>query len=127
MRTLLSGDPLLKRSEVIAEVGEEAFDYGLLIGNEDAHRLLHNETADIFLTYPHRSLQEFLGAVYFLLMLREGKSIESFIVKGCQDPIFLTNPLFLHFCLWILITSDEVFAVNEKENVRKALVAFTVA
>ena len=126
LRTLLSGDPLLKRSEVIAEVGEEAFDYGLLIGNEDAYRLLQNETADIFLTYPHRSLQEFLGAFYFILMLSEGRSIGSLIGDACQEPIFLRNPLFLHFCLWVLITSDEVFAVKEKENVRKALVAFTV-
>ena len=125
--SLLSGDPLMKRSAVIAEVGKEVFDYGLLIGNEDAHRLLLNETADIFVTYPHRSLQEFVGAFYFILMLSEGRSIESLIGGGCEEPIFLTNPLFLHFCLWGLITSDEAFAVKEKENVRKALVAFTVA
>ena len=33
--TLLVSNPLLKRSDVVREVGNEAFDYGLLIGPED--------------------------------------------------------------------------------------------
>ena len=53
LKTLLSGDPLLQRSEVIKEVGPDAFDYGLLIGHEDAHMLIKDETADIFVTFPH--------------------------------------------------------------------------
>ena len=40
LKTLLSGDPLLNRSDVIKEVGEYAFDYGLLIGNEDVNRIV---------------------------------------------------------------------------------------
>ena len=47
LQTLLSGKPLLRRNEVIKQVGPYAFDYGLLIGNEDAHRLIGDETADI--------------------------------------------------------------------------------
>ena len=52
LETLLSGNPLLQRSQVTTEVGPDAFDFGLLIGHEDAHRLIHDETADIFVTFP---------------------------------------------------------------------------
>ena len=78
LKTLLSGDPLLKRpDDVIREIGKDAFDYGLLIGMKD-FRLILNETADIFVTFPHRSIQEFLGALYFIWMLDMGEEIQSF-------------------------------------------------
>ena len=35
LETLTSGDPFMKRQDIIKEVGEDAFDYGLLIGHED--------------------------------------------------------------------------------------------
>ena len=98
LRMLLTGNPVLKRSEVIAEVGPDAFDYGLLIGHED-FRLIRDETADILVTFPHRSLQEFLGAFYFVLTLNEktdSQNISSSIIE------FLINPLFHEFCLWWL-------------------------
>ena len=63
LETLLS-DSLVRRSDIIKVVGEDAFDYGLLIGHEDAHRLIRDETADISVTFGHRSLQEFLGAFF---------------------------------------------------------------
>ena len=111
LRTLLSGNPLLRRSEVEEEIGPEAFDYGLLIGHEDAlHTLLRDETADISVTFPHRSIQEFLGAFYFILMLNDGVSVELLLGTDCKDPIFLMNPLFLHFCLWLLYVGDKYFA-----------------
>ena len=59
LHTLLSQNPLLKRSQVIQIVGIDAFDYGLLIGHEDLHRLLQDVTADVWVTFPHRSNQEF--------------------------------------------------------------------
>ena len=40
LKTLLSGDPLLRGADVIREVSSDAFDFGLLIGHEDAHRLI---------------------------------------------------------------------------------------
>ena len=68
LHTLLTGNPLLRRSIVISELGKHAFDYGLLIGHED-FRLIRDETADLFITFPHRSLQEFLGTFFFVLSL----------------------------------------------------------
>ena len=52
LETLLSGNPLLRRSDVMNKVGKDAFDFGLLIGHEDAHRLIRDETADIFCDFP---------------------------------------------------------------------------
>ena len=46
----------MKRRDVIRDAGSDAFDYGLLIGCEEGHRLIRDETADIFVTLPHRSI-----------------------------------------------------------------------
>ena len=100
--TLLSGNPLLQKHEVSKSIGDDAFKYGLLIGHEDGFLLLQNATADILVTFPHRSIQEFLGAFYFTTMLNEGKSIKSLLGFNYKQPIFMTNPLFLHFCLWLV-------------------------
>ena len=84
----MSRKSLLRRSEVIEQVGEDAFDYGLLIGQED-FRLIRDETADILVMFPHRTLQEFLGAFYFVSMLNNGATIESLL--GEVVPPFLTK------------------------------------
>ena len=39
------------------------------------------KTADIYVTFPDRIIQEFLGAFYFIMMLNEGQSIESLLFK----------------------------------------------
>ena len=141
LETLLSGNPLLQRSQVIKDVGPDAFDYGLLIGHED-FRLIRDETADIYVTFPHRSIQEFLGAFYFIMVLNEGQSIENLLGSDCREnllgsdckenlldsdcnkPIFMVNPLFLHFCLWFLCKSQKYFTFEKKDQVLESLVDF---
>ena len=123
LETLLSGNPLLQRSQVIKDVGPDAFDYGLLIGHED-FRLIRDETADMFITFPHRSVQEFLGAFYFIMMLNEGQSIENLLGSDCKEPIFMMNPLFLHFCLWFLCKSQKYFTFEKKDQAWESLVDF---
>ena len=113
--TLLSGNPLLQKSRVLAEVGEDAFDYGLLIGHEDAHRLIRDITADIFITFPQRSLQEFLRAFFFIRILDENSE---FTPSDNYISIFLINPLFLQFCLWLL-KSDK-----KHKNLKNASVVY---
>ena len=117
LRTLLTGNPFLKRSDVIKEVGPDAFDYGLLIGHEDAHFLIRDETADIFVTFPHGSLQEFLGAFYYMWALDKGKNMDSLRHSNAQ-PLFMTNPLFLYFCLWLVLQLDTHLTFKNKEKVR---------
>ena len=124
LKTLLSGDPLLKRSEVIKEVGADAFDYGILIGHEDAYMLIKDETADIFVTFPHRSIQEFLGALYFIWMLDKGETVQFLVCKN-DKPIFLTHPLFLHFCLFLC--DDQIFFnLENRQKVYQCLLQFSV-
>ena len=123
-RALLSGNPLLTYSEVIKEVDEEVFDYGLLIGHQDAHRLVPDETADILITFPHRSLQQFLGALYFVLMLSSNTTIDTFFDGNRTEPIFMTDTLFLDFCLWFLCEKNSYFPVDGKDVILTTLAGF---
>ena len=118
--TLLTGNPLFRRGEVIEGVGPDAFDYGLLIGHEDGHMLVRDETADILITFPHRSLQEFLGAFYFIQALNKGESMHS-LKDGNAEPWFMTNPLFLYFCLWLVQHSEAYFTFENLDSVRHTI------
>ena len=115
--TLLSGNPLLQRSQVIKDVGADAFNYGLLIGHED-FRLIRDETADIYVTFPHRSIQEFLGAFYYILMLDSGKSVDI----DDEKLIVMKNPLFLHFCLWFLPSGQKYFTFKNTDEIYNILI-----
>ena len=120
--TLLTGNPFLSRSKVIETVGADGFDYGFLIGHEDFCLKL-DETADIFVTFAHRSIQEFFGAFFFIWTLSRGNSIEHLL--GYQgDPIFLTNPLFLHFCLWFLKSDQVYFTIENADQIYRNLLDF---
>ena len=105
VRTLTSNNPLLERREVLRVVGEFAFDYGLFAGHED-FRLLGDPTADICVTYPHRSLEEFFGSIGFIDALSDGNSVDDILGSDCKKPIFMVNPLVLRFCLWFLSSQD---------------------
>ena len=62
LESLVSGDPLFKRSRVVKEVGEEVFDYGLLIGNED---VINDLVADISYHFPSPQYSRVLGCLLF--------------------------------------------------------------
>ena len=110
LETLLSGKSELERCEVIEQVGEDIFDYGLLIG-EDSFTLTRDMTVDIFVTFPHRSLQEFLGAFYFVLNLSKKQPVNH-VDKTIRE--FLKNPLFSEFCVWLLDESNQIFSFPER-------------
>ena len=105
LTTLISNDPLLKRSEVHSVVGDFAFEYGLFAGHED-FRLSGDLIADIYVTYPHRSLEEFFGSFGFCQALSEGDSIEEILGTNSRNSLLLVNPLFLKFTLCFLSTTD---------------------
>ena len=107
--SLLTRNFLFTKRQILTAVGPEAYDYGLLIGHEDAHRLIKDETADIFVTFAHRSIQEFLGAFFFVLSLNEGQSMENLLGSDYTEPIFMMNPLFFHFCTWLTFSSKGIF------------------
>ena len=107
--TLQTGNPFLTRNKVIAEVGKDAFKYGILIGHEDM-RLLSKIKADILVTFVHRTVQEFLGAFHFFQKLCEGERIPSLLDSSNQSIHFLSDHLFLHFCLWCVSQKDILLA-----------------
>ena len=119
--TLLSGNPLLRRSEIVKQISSYVFDYGLLIGHEDAHRLIRDETADILVTFPHRSIQEFLGAFYFVFSLGKRQTVED-LDDAFRE--FLKNPLFAEFCLWFLNESNGFIHFPERSEALELLISY---
>ena len=118
-----SGKNWAKRSEVIKEVGGDAFEIGLLIGHKD-FRLLGKVKADILITFPHFALQEFLGSFGFLQMLNEGESIYCLWVNDHGQKI-LHNPCFIQFCLWFTKGCSvwENFKFSEGQNIYESVVS----
>ena len=58
-------------------------------------------------SFAHSSFQIFFAALYFLLMLDDGSTVESLLGADCQRPVFMVNSMFLYFCLSPL--ADEHF------------------
>ena len=113
LKTLLSSNPLFQKSEVFGIVGYFAFEYGFFAGHEDV-RLCTDPTADIYVTYPHRSLEEFFGSFGFIQALDDGKSVDDIQCCDCKTPIFMSNPLVLKFCLWLLSRQDLGFTHRDE-------------
>ena len=88
LETLLSGNCLLNKSEVLQDIGQDAFECGLLIGHEDVDSPKRDDSVDIFVTFADRSLQQFLAAFYFIWMLKpKTHSITSLLGDAGGRPI----------------------------------------
>ena len=124
-RTLLSGNFLLQRQSVIKEIGWEVFDYGLLIGHNDFHKLVRDVTADIYVAFPHTSIQEFLGAFFFMCAIDDGESVEKLLSKHIQS-FLARNPSFLYFCVWLLSGDAPSSTLRNKHDVFEKLVNYMV-
>ena len=109
LQTLITKNPLLQKSEVLSIAGEFAFEYGFFAGHED-FRLCTDPVADVYVTYAHRSIEEFFGSFGFIQALNDGKSVDDILGSDCEKPIFMVNPLILSFCLWLLSTKHFDFS-----------------
>ena len=116
LRTLLSDNPLLQRCEVLRIAGDFVLDYGFLAGHRDFTDL----TADLYVTYAHRSLEEFFGSFGFLQALADGNRVDDILGSDCEKPILMVNPLVLRFCLWLLTQNCFDFP----QNIYQKLVSF---
>ena len=123
LRTLLSNNPLLQRSKVLEIAGDFAFEYGFIAGHED-FRLCTDPTADIYVTYGHKSLEEFFGSLGFLQALDEGQSVDDILGSDCEKPIFMVNPLVLKFCLYLVSRQDLRF--THRNDCYEKLVSYVV-
>ena len=125
MKSLHPGQGWFQRNEILRDVGEEAFEYGFLIGHED-FRLLGHPTSDIFITFAHRTIEEYLGSFYFVQILDYGASMGSLLGLHQEKPIFMMVPLFLHFCVWYLSKqcTKEYFPLQNRDPTDKAIKSF---
>ena len=118
--TYTTGNYLRQEREVIRVVGSECFQHGLLIGHKDS-RLLKNETADILLSYPHRSIEEFLAAFILVITANDG------ILILLQENIWLLlNPVVFKFCLWLLYSAENFITVKNRQDIISQLQDFVL-
>ena len=86
-----------QRSEVIKCIGEDVFEYGFLVGHVN-YKLMGQETSDIFVTFAHRTFQDFLGLSVQNLGSRE----------KCQFQWLVHTDIdLLHCCIHIMRTTCE--------------------
>ena len=123
LKTLLSNNPLLQKTEIFKIAGDLAFEYGFFSGHED-FRLCADPTADIYVTYGHRSLEEFFGSLGFLQALDDGKSVDDILGSDCEKPIFMVNPLVFKFCLYLVSCQDLRF--THRNDCYEKLVSYVV-
>ena len=108
-------------------IGQEAFECGLLIGYHD-FRLVTHPTKDVLIMYPHRTMEEFLGAFSFVRMLDTGgATIEEMSEPNIDDSVVVTNYTFLHCVIWFLslCSVKKYFALENRVaiemNLKKSL------
>ena len=87
--------------------------------------LLIADSSDGSLNFPHSTVRVFFGALYFTLMLQEGKSVESLVGPDCEQPVFLMNPLFLYFCLGLLSDQNQLH-LSRKEQIYQDLKGYVL-
>ena len=124
LNTLLSGNTYFLRSTIVKDLGEDVFKFALLIGHEDYFKLSTNPEADISITFLHTTIQEFLGALCFVLMLGQGQTVDTLLGTHSNNSIFLTNRLFLHFCCWALYSSNRYVTIDGLDLARQQLKSF---
>ena len=118
-QTLIEGRKLRQRTD-ICRIDEHAFEYGYLVGHAD-DRLQGDETVDICVTFLCRTIEEFFVSYHFIGNLAEGKSVENLFGTKCKKPIFATNVLFLHFCLWFPHSDQQCLPVENSHMGQKML------
>ena len=64
----------------------DIFEYGIITGHQDFH-LVGHETADVFISYSHRTFQEFLGAFHFTHKMSSIEQPGRYISQYCRESI----------------------------------------
>ena len=120
--TLIEHRNLRQKSDIACQIDQDVFKYGYLIGYED-DRLNCDETADIFVTFFHATVEEFFASFHFVDNLSKGTTVEN-LFTGCKKPIFMINRLFLSFCLWFLYSDQQYLSVKDKALAQSNLAAY---
>ena len=110
-----SENNLLREKDIIKVVGPQPFQSGFLIGHRDS-RLLKDETANLFVRFPHRSVQEFLIAFNIVLTANDGMP-----PINEEDPYLILYPLIFQFCCWLLFRGDKYVPLHNRDSIVTAL------
>ena len=121
--TLIERRNLRQKVDILCQTHEDVFKYGYLIGYED-DRLKCDETADIFVTFFHRTLEEFFASFHFVDRLSKGSTVEHLFGSGCKKPIFMINRLFLRFSLWFLYSNQKYLSIRDTKLAQTKLVSY---
>ena len=119
-KTLIYGSTL-ERSNLIEELGGDAFNYGIIVGHENVELTVDGK---ISVTFLEKGMQDYLGALCFINMLDNGKSLEELLGHNQENPVITSNPLFLQFCLWLLKKSEGYFSFRDADYVGQQLQNF---
>ena len=87
--------------------------------------LLIADSSDGSFNFPHSTVRLFFGTLYFILMLDEGKSVESLVGPDSEQPVFLMNSLFLYFCLGLLSDQNQL-PLSRKEQIYQDLKGYVL-
>ena len=124
-RMLKSGQGWAKQDDVIKEMGDDAFQFGLMTGHK-GFELSRHETADMQLTFGHITIQEFMGSLGFLQLIDEGDSLDLLLGDDHDGQLIMENPFFLRFCLWLLDDScrNEYLEFNNRDEIYHSLLGY---
>ena len=118
---LQTGNYLYTHKKIFNIIGDEAFEYGFLSGHED-FRLLGDATADVFITFPHRLIEEFFGAFHFVF--NDDTNTNSVLEPNSLSSRFMINIYFLEFCLFAV---DYILTECKTEtNVKEEMMMFVL-
>ncbi len=103
LRGLLKNKVAYRKKNVLKEIGENAFEYGILIGSQEYEddRFL-DEDSDIFVFFPHKTIQEFLAAKYFISQISSKENSCKDLLGNKTTGFMKNNMMFLTFCYYFV-------------------------
>ena len=112
----------LTRLSFMKRIGKLAFDI-LRFGKVSTDADIPDDSCGFFVkskaslvSFVHSSFQIFFAALYFLLMLDDGFTVDSLLGTDCQRPVFMVNSMFLYFCL-SLLGDEHYLPLKNAQNV----------
>ena len=77
-------------------------------------------------SFPHRTFGIFVGALYFILMLDCGQTVESLLGSDTKQMVFFTDHLFFYFCL-AMVGGNSSLELSGREKIDQILQSTTLS
>ena len=77
-------------------------------------------------TFPHSTMEIFLAALYFILMLDAGQSVEDLLGSNSTQPVLFMNHLFLYFCL-SMVNTDSILPLSNRQAIYHSLCEYSLS